>query len=276
MVELNKVRMKNVAMRGVATVALLAVLLYCGVVAAFYVGQEKIIFRPSPLPATHQFNLPDTTEITIPVEGATLSALHFKPADAKGVIFFLHGNGGNLASWLKSVDFYQRNKFDVFMIDYRGYGKSTGQIESEEQLHRDVMTAWKMIAPQYEGKKRVIFGRSLGTTLAAKLATEVSADWTVLVSPFYSLNSLRGELYPFLPGALMRYQFPTNEWLPKVKNPITILHGDRDALIDFSHAERLKASAPSIELIKIEGGTHLNLHHLPQYVDALSSRLQKL
>ncbi|MFN7673600.1 MAG: alpha/beta hydrolase, partial [Betaproteobacteria bacterium] len=166
----------------IASVAVLCVLAYGGVAGVFFVGQERLIFRPTPLPASHVFNLPQTTEISLAVDGATLSTLHFKQPDAKGVIFFLHGNGGNLSSWLRNTDFYRRNKFDVLMIDYRGYGKSTGSIESEAQLHRDVMTAWQWVAPQYEGKKRVIYGRSLGTTLAAKLSSEVESDLTVLVS----------------------------------------------------------------------------------------------
>ena len=260
----------------IASTAVLGVLAYGGVVGFFYVGQESLIFMPTTLPASHQFLLPDTTEVSLAVDGATLSALHFKQPGAKGVIFFLHGNGGNLASWLRSTDFYRKNNFDLFIIDYRGYGKSTGRIASEAQLHADVMAAWNWIAPQYEGRKRVIFGRSLGTTLAAKLSTQVRADWTVLVSPFYSLDGMRRDVYPFLPGALMRYTFRTDQWLPHANSPVSILHGDRDEVIGYSHAEKLQMAFPRVELIKINGGTHYNLHQLPQYVDALSERLAKL
>lgn len=260
----------------IASTAVLGVLVYGGVVGFFYVEQERLIFSPTTLPTSHQFSLPDTTEINLPVDGATLSALHFKQPAAKGVVFFLHGNGGNLASWLRSTDFYRKNNFDVFMIDYRGYGKSTGSIVSEAQLHADVMAAWNWIAPQYEGRKRVIFGRSLGTTLAAKLSTQVRADWTVLVSPFYSLDGMRRDVYPFLPGALMRYTFRTDQWLPHANSRVTIMHGDRDEVIGYSHADRLQRLVPRVELITIDGGTHYNLQQLPQYVDALSERLAKL
>jgi uncharacterized protein len=268
--------------RGLVGALSLVVLVCIGVMALFYFGQEKLIFQGTPLPASHQFNLPDTTEVTIPVAGATLSALHFRRPnreDTKGVIFFLHGNAGNLASWLANVDFYRANKFDLFMIDYRGFGKSTGTIQSEAELHQDVLAAWQFIAPQYAGKKRVIFSRSLGTTLAAKLATEVNVDWLVMASPFYSLESLRREYYPLMPAALMRYEFPTNVWLPKSSSPITILHGDIDSLIDFTHAQRLQALMPQAAntiLIKINGGTHLNLQEIPAYGQALAAGLSKL
>jgi uncharacterized protein len=139
-----------------ATFAGMALLALGGIGGWFYFSQERLIFHPSPLPASHEFSLPLVTEVKIPVEGATLSAAHFKHPDSKGMVFFLHGNGGTLATWLRSTDFYRRNRFDVFMIDYRGYGKSTGTIESEAQLHADVRAAWDSIAPQYAGKPRVI------------------------------------------------------------------------------------------------------------------------
>lgn len=251
-------------------------LLYGALVAAFYVGQEKIIFRPSVLPASHQFTLPDVTEVSIPVDGAVLSALHFRQPGARGVVFYLHGNGGNLATWVRSTDFYRSIGYDLFMIDYRGYGKSAGRIESEEQLHADVMAAWRLVTPQYADKRIVIFGRSLGTALAARLSTQVQSSWTVLVSPFTNLEDLRGELYPFLPRGLMRYPLPTDQWLLQAKSPVTILHGTADELISVEHARRLKALAPTTELIEISGGTHNNLHHLPLYVDALKERFAKL
>ena len=260
----------------VSTLAMLGVLGYVGVAVFFYWHQDNILFQPTVLPASYEFNLPDVKEVTVPAEGATLSALHFKQPNAKGVVFFLHGNAGNLATWVRDTEFYRRNNFDLFMIDYRGFGKSTGHIESEAQLHADVLAAWKFLAPQYEGRKRVIFGRSLGTTLAAKLSTEVNADWTVLVSPFYSMDAMRQRHYPWLPSALLRYQFTTNEWLPNIKNPVTIMHGKIDALIDISQAEKLKALSPKVELIEIDGGDHVNLHQLASYLDALSVRLGKL
>ncbi len=269
---------RNQLARGFASLVVVGALLYAGVVGVFYVGQERLIFMPTVLPADHTFTLADTTEVRIPVNGATLSALHFKQPNARGVIFFLHGNGGNLASWLTTTDFYRKNNFDLFMIDYRGYGKSTGSIASEAELHADVLTAWQQIAPQYAGKKRVIYGRSLGAALATKLATEpaVEADWLVLVSPFFNVDAMRRDYYSWLPGALMRYTFTTNEWLSKVRAPITIVHGDRDTLITYDHAARLHALVPGSELIKIEGGNHLNMHHLAPYVNALTVRLAKL
>ncbi len=172
---------------------------------AVYWHQEALLFQPAPLPKSHSFAIPDTREVSIEVEGATLSALHLRVPNPKGVVFFLHGNGGNLASWFTNPGFYRRVNYDLFMIDYRGYGKSTGRIESEGQLRADVRRAWDWVAPQYAGKANVIYGRSLGSALAGGLAAEIQPALTILVSPYCSMAELARLHYPLIPTALLRY-----------------------------------------------------------------------
>ena len=121
----------------------------------------------------------------------------------RGVVFFLHGNSGNLTDCLVDLDAFREVNFDVVMFDYRGYGKSTGCIASEEQLRADVREVWKEFSAQYEGKRVVISGQSLGTALAAGLAAELCAagrspDLTLLVSPYSSMRALADELYPWV------------------------------------------------------------------------------
>jgi len=139
--------------------------------ARLWFKQEKLLFAPDVLAASHPLaKAPDIHELTIDVPGAQLSALHLRLPAPKGVVFFLHGNGGSLESWFINPEFYRRANYDLFMIDYRGYGKSTGHIESEAQLRTDVRAAWATVAPQYAGRKVVFYGRSLGTGLAAGAA----------------------------------------------------------------------------------------------------------
>ena len=264
------------ARRGAVSLVSIAALVYIGIVALVYFRQEKLIFMPVPLTADHQFTIADVQEVKVPVAGAELSALHLRLPDPKGVVFFLHGNGGNLQTWLTGVDFYRRVNYDLFMIDYRGYGKSSGQIESEAQLHEDMRTAWNRIAPLYAGKKLVVYGRSLGTGLAAKLSSEVQPDLTVLVSPFESLKAMGDAQYPWLPGAVNRYPMRSDEWLPKIKGPIIIEHGDSDTLISLSHGERLKKLRDGIELVVVNGAGHNDIHQFQQYLDTLSDRLKNL
>lgn len=251
-------------------------LLYAGVLVWMYTQQERLLFHPTRLPADHRFELPGVTEVSLPVAGATLSALHFEQPGAKGVVFFLHGNAGDLSTWLPDTLFYRRTGYDVFMIDYRGYGKSTGRIESEAQLHADVRAAWDWVAPRYADKKKVIYGRSLGSGLAAQLASEVPSDLLVLVTPFSSVRDATGEVYPWIPQALLRYPLRTDLVLPRVQVPTLILQAEQDQMFSVRHAERLLAVQPKASLVMVPGAGHGDVHQSPVYLEAFAQQLKAL
>ena len=203
------------------TAVALGAIAYAAVLGALYFKQERLIFPGRPLATQFQFHFDQRfEELHIPVPGATLDALHFMQDQPRGLVFFLHGNAGNLQTWTTGIDFYRRVNYDLFILDYRGYGKSTGAIESEAQLHADVRAAWSAIAPRYRGKPIVIYGRSLGTGLAAKLAADVDAQLLVLVSPYSSLAAAAKEEYPFAPEWLLKYPLRTDQVIGNVKCPL--------------------------------------------------------
>jgi len=238
--------------------------------------QERLIFDREPLPATHRFALADVQEESIPVPGANLSALHLRLPNPRGMIFFLHGNGGNLATWLTSTEFYRNANYDLVMIDYRGYGKSSGRIESEEQLRADVRAAWQAVAPAYIGKPRVIYGRSLGTALAAGLAAEVQPELTILVSPYCSMAQLMRQHYPLLPPALLRYPLPTCADARRIDGRVLLVHGEEDRLIPIAHSEKLAEIVPHARLLRLAGAAHADVHRFAAYTSELLSALQAL
>jgi uncharacterized protein len=254
---------------------LLAVALAYGtLLGALWLWQERLLFHPRTLPADHRFNVgADVHEVFIDVPGARLNALHLRLPDPDGVVFYLHGNAGHLQSWFVNADFYRQLNLDLFMIDYRGFGKSSGRIESEAQLQADVRAAWQHVAARYEGRRRVFFGRSLGTGLAATLAAEVQPELTVLVSPYESIAALAGEIYPWVPGALLRYPIRTDLALPQVRGPVLLLHGDRDTTIPLDHSRRLLQRAPTARLVVIEGTGHNDLQDSAVYRNALAQAL---
>ncbi|MBK9574616.1 MAG: alpha/beta fold hydrolase [Rhodoferax sp.] len=216
--------------------AMLALTLYGAVLGWLWFSQEKLLFVPTVLPADRPLaQAPDIHEVTIDVAGARLSALHLRLPNPKGVVFFLHGNGGSLESWFVNADFHRRANFDLFMIDYRGYGKSTGRIESEAQLRQDVRSAWATVAPRYAGKRVVIYGRSLGSGLAAGLSVELAStrapDLTVLVSPYSSMAALSHDHYPWVPSFVLRYPMRTDQMVGHIGNPVLLIHGTEDRLI---------------------------------------------
>ncbi len=259
-----------------ALLALLAVL-YVALVAALWWGQERLLFQPARLAADHRFEVaPDVHERYVDVPGARLSALHLQLPAPKGVVFYLHGNAGNLASWFVNADFYRRANFDLFMLDYRGYGKSSGRIQSQAQLEADVRAAWAAVAPRYTGKRVVLFGRSLGSGLAAGLAAELQPELTVLVSPYVSLRALAAEHYPWVPAAVLRYTLATDAALARVKSPLLLLHGGRDRLIPPEHSDRLARVAPHARVLTVADAGHNDIQSYNAYLDVLRAALDGL
>lgn len=257
---------------------------YVAAIGGLYFFQENLLFKPVVIPASQPLaalktqadaNGGGVREFTVPVPGAKLSGLHLTLPNPKGVVFFLHGNGGNLDEWFINTELYRKNNMDLVMIDYRGFGKSTGRIESEAQLHADVRAAWDFIAPQYRGKKLVVYGRSLGSGLAAGLSAELTddaakggaiVDMTVLVSPYSSMSALTGQIYPYVPQLVLRYPLRTDQWLPKVKSPVLLIHGDMDTFIPPSHSKTLKALVPQARLVMVKGAAHSDIHKFDGYL----------
>ena len=254
----------------------IVVVVTAALVAAIYWYQEILIFHPVPLAADYVFDQPDVVELAISTDGAVLSGLRLRLPDPKGIVFYLHGNAGNLVDWFADTSVYRQSNFDLFMLDYRGYGKSTGRIRSEAQLRADVAAAWQQIAPLYPTCHKVILGRSLGTALAARLAAEVRPDLTILVSPYWSMRELSRMHFPLWPAALVRYPLETFRDVARIDGPVLLLHGGRDALIPFAHSVRLQAVARSAQLVGIAAAAHNDVEDFAEYRRAIAERLVKL
>jgi pimeloyl-ACP methyl ester carboxylesterase len=258
-------------------VPLAAAAVYAALLALLWLGQEKLIFLPQKLPQHHRFDFgPDVHEAWVEREhGVRLHALHLRLPAPDGVVFYLHGNAGNLDSWFSNADFWRRANLDLFMLDYRGYGKSGGRVQSEAQLLADVRAAWQALQPQgprYAGRKHILFGRSLGSALAAQLALEVEPDLLVLVSPYESLQALAAEHYAWVPRALLRYPLRTDEAVARLATPLVLVHGEHDEVIGLHHSERLLARAPAAaraRLVRVAGAGHNDLQLFPEYLQGL-------
>jgi pimeloyl-ACP methyl ester carboxylesterase len=125
------------------------------------------------------------------------------------------------------------------------------------------------VAPRYAGLHRVIFGRSLGSGLAAILAAEVQPEQTVLVSAYESLQSLSAEIYPWVPGALLRYPLRTDEALVRIRGPVLLAHGERDSVIPAAHSQRLHRHAPGATLLVLPEAGHGDIHRFDAYLQAV-------
>ena len=266
-----------------------AALLLALAAAALWWGQERLLFHPTPLPADHRFNLPaDVHETTIDVPGARLHALHLRLPQPDGLVFYLHGNAGNLENWFVNLDFWRGLNVDLFMVDYRGYGKSTGRIASQAELLADVQAAWQAVTPAYAGRPVVLAGRSLGTGLAAHLAADLAVTQPavqrpaalLLVSPYTSLQALAAQHYPLAPGALLRYPMRTDAALqtlaaaPGPRPALVLLHGGLDAVIPASQSDALAAQWPGARVQHFASAGHNDLQAFDPYLAAVRAAVR--
>jgi pimeloyl-ACP methyl ester carboxylesterase len=257
----------------------LAATAYGCAIAWLWFRQERLLFEPTPLPQDQPLSTDaDVRELLVDVPGARLSAVHLQLPDPRGVIFFLHGNSGNLLKWIGGLGAFRALNFDVVMFDYRGFGKSTGRIASEAQLHADVRAVWAHFAPQYQGKRVVISGQSLGTGLAAGLSAELctagrAPDLTLMVSAYSSMRALADELYPWVPSRVLRYPLATLDHACRLTGKLMLIHGDKDELIGFHHSEALRRAVPQAQLLCVQGAGHGDVHQFASFHQAVGAAL---
>jgi len=247
--------------------------------------QEKLIFFPEVLPQDHQFIFEQPfEEIYFDVDkGVKINALHFKADSSKGVVIYFHGNAGSLDGWGHTAGDFTNNGYDLMIFDYRGYGKSTGKIKSEASLHNDASFIYKQLLKETPEKDIVIYGRSIGTGIATKLASENAPKMLILETPLYSLLDLAKHYIPFIPHKwVLKYKLQTNTWITKVQCPIHIFHGTADNVVPYNASVRLlkllenknltsetQSDISQGVLTTIEGGNHNDLSTFPQYQEKL-------
>lgn len=189
-------------------------------------------------------------------DGETLHGWFLPAPRERAVVLFFHGNAGNISHRLESLEIFHELGLSVLIVDYRGYGESSGR-PSEQGLYRDARAAYRYLIDERDvAPQRVIaFGRSLGAAVAAKLASEreVGALW--LESAFTSVPDIGSDLYPFLPVRwLSRYRYDSLKALESVEAPVLVVHSPDDDIIPYEHGRALfEAASEPKQFLKIEG-----------------------
>jgi fermentation-respiration switch protein FrsA (DUF1100 family) len=240
------------------------VILYAVLLLLAYGFQERMIFLPEVLPPHHKFDFCQPYEefFITAEDGAKLNVVYFQQEHAKGAILYFHGNSGNISDLGHVANLISGKGYDLFLIDYRTYGKSSGKL-SEEALREDAQSLYDVALRRYKEDHIIIYGRSLGTAFASGLAAANHPQKLILESPFYSGVEIGKHRFPFLPVQwLSRYQFPTNEYVRQINCPIFIFHGTDDSVIPFAQGQRLYDAIPgkNKKIFAIEGGDHNYLY----------------
>lgn len=240
-----------------------------------YAMQERMIFHPGKLSNGHKFDLgPEDEEVFLDTrDGQRINALYFAGTSDKIVLYF-HGNAGDMSSWQYVSRDFVRLGYHFFLIDYRGYGKSSGSL-SEKGLYEDARAAWDYVTnvKNFRPERIIIYGRSIGTGVAMELASRNEAGLLVLEAPYTDLRSLAKQKAPIvLPALTLRYHFDNLSKVGKVRSPILFIHGSDDRLIPPSHSRKLfDAFQGQKKLVIIEGGSHNDLSEHASYHEALQA-----
>jgi fermentation-respiration switch protein FrsA (DUF1100 family) len=234
---------------------------YAAIVAVLYVFQDRLIYFPQM--GRHIVSTPAASGIayddfTIRTEDAETLNVWWVPApDPRGAVLLLPGNAGNISHRVEYALMFRRLGYNTLLLDYRGYGKSSGR-PSEEGTYRDADAAWRWLTQTraIPAREIVVFGESLGGGVSSWLASRYAPRALVLASTFTSAIDLGAELYPFLPVRLIsRFRYDTLGRLAEVHVPVLVIHSRTDEVIPYSHGERLYAAANEPKaFLEIEGG----------------------
>ena len=143
-------------------------------------------------------------------------------------------------------------------------------------MYEEALQVYQLARVKYKPEQIILYGRSMGTGIAAQLASVRDCRKLILETPYYSFTSITRILFWMYPvDALLHFKMRTHEYLPKVMAPVTIFHGTSDGVIPYFNASRLKGFLkPADEFITIEGGSHNNLNSYPEMQKKLDSLLR--
>ena len=256
---------------------LISILVIIGVF--LYCYQERLIFlngkklqRAFPFKFSNNFQ-----EIFLKTEDdQEINALHFKLENPKGVVLFCHGNSGNIEKWGTKVSFFLDYNYEVVVFDYRKYGKSTGSF-NETRMYSDALLMYDYLKSAFKEENIVVYGFSLGSTFAARIAAINKPKELILEAPFFNFVKAVKFYSKFAPIFLLKYKFRTDLDIAKITSPITVFHGNKDKITSFQDSKRLLALNASLKnrFIEINGGTHHNIRNTKLYLENLQEILKR-
>lgn len=254
------------------------IIIYSSIGIVLFYLQEKFLFHPEKLSNAYVFSFKvPFEEVNIPFNNTdTVNMIKFFPVDSvrKGVVLYFHGNKENIERYAKFADNFTKHGYEVWMEDYPGFGKTTGE-RTEKKMYEQALQIQKMAASKYGKDSIVLYGKSFGTGIAAYVAAQSNNQRLILETPYYSIPSLFSYYAPIYPTQKMStYKIPLNKFLADVDYPVTIFHGTDDGVIPYRNAAKLKKILnPKDEFITIADGTHHNLNDFDLFKQKLDSLL---
>lgn len=261
---------------GMASVLIAALLVLAFLNGWMYLQQPAMVFFPyRALEATPGDWGLAYEEIWLSTPGGVrLHGWYIPHPGARRVLLLFHGNGGNISHRGDSVRIFNRLGLNVFIFDYRGYGRSGGK-PSEEGLYEDGNAAWRYLADArgFRPHDIIVYGHSLGAAVAARVAAEHNPGRLILESSFSSVQDVAREVFPLLSRlVVLRYRFDTAAQLRRVTCPVLVLHSPQDGIIPYRLGVKVyQAANPPKTFVELRGGHNTGfLQSQPAYEHALA------
>jgi len=227
-----------------------------------YFMQSSLIFYPN-MPGRNLVATPENIGLSyqnvelVTEDNIKLHGWFIPNKNAKATLLFFHGNAGNISHRLDSIEIFHRMELNVFIIDYRGYGQSKGKI-TEKGTYRDAEAAWNYLN-HIQGTNRkqiIIFGRSLGASIATWLASKHTPAALIIESGFTSVPSMGQRLYPFLPVRWLTYfKYNTKQYVKKISCPVLVVHSKHDDIIPYDEGREIfDAAHEPKQFLEMRGG----------------------
>ncbi|RKO68731.1 alpha/beta fold hydrolase [Sphingobacterium puteale] len=185
------------------------------------------------------FDIPFEEKYITMKDSIVLNGLLFKAKIPKGLIFYLHGSNDALDTWGKIAPIYTANGYDIFMLDYRGYGKSQGKVTDESMLYNDIQIVYNKLKTIYSEHNIIVLGQSMGSALASNIAANNQPGLLILQAPYYNLVDWVNNVAPELDTTNIPFSFDNASHLKKVKCPIVIFHGSGDNAVYYGSSTKL-------------------------------------
>ena len=248
-------------LRIVAWTAGLGAIAYLAIIALVYTQQRRLLFPASPVRiSAAQAGLDGVQDVVIATsDGEQLVAWWKPPEPGRALLLYFHGNGGSLLNRRDRVRMLTQDGRGILIVSYRGYSGSTGT-PSESGLREDARAARDWLST-YEPGRIVLYGESLGTGVAVRLATERQVGGVILDAPYTSTADIAKGLFWYLPVALlMRDQFRSIDRIGDIKVPLLVMHGEEDSVIPIALSELLfKAANEPKRYLRLPGTDHVSV-----------------
>jgi uncharacterized protein len=254
-------------------------LIYASVGIILFYLQDKFLFHPKKLAASYQFKFDGKfEEMSIPFnEVDTTNLIKFFPEKipSRGVVIYYHGNMENVEHYAAFTKPFLKNGYEVWMEDYPGFGKSTGEI-TEKKLYDQAWEIKRMADAKFGADSIIIYGKSLGTGIAANVASRAKSKMLILETPYYSIPSLFSSYAFIYPNQMMsNYKIPTHTFLEDVVCPVIIFHGTNDGVIPLRCAKKLMPVLKNTdEFIIVDGATHQDINGKAIYYNVIDSLMK--